>query len=308
MFDELKVEECPRWDDQTNYIQGICCEHGHHASLFYMSNQEVDLLLKQIQEEKVHLASNATVGAIGILSESHQLYSTLPVLISRQCGRETGKKHAEIIQTTLDGSKKSKLWTVCISSDGESQHSEAFMHLTFKQKLSGESNIYNYLKDLKWMNFEVGDDDITADKDYKHIFKWGRNLALRSRRILLHGIHILPLTIRSHLSENGVSKPHIDAVLKSDDKQDVRLAYDLLHEIWALLSIDDSDTSQPSRPGYSDTWGAFRTLGSFFFHLLLPYICVELSLSEQLVHLSTAAHILLAMWREDAAGSKLMPT
>jgi len=308
MFDELKVEERPRWDDRTNYIQGICREHGHHASLFYTSNQEVDLLLEQIQEEKVHLASNATVGAIGILSENHRLYSALPVLISGQCGRETGKKHAEIIQTTLDGSKKSKLRTVCISSDGESRRGEAFVHLTFKHKLSGESNIYNYLKDLKWMNFEVGDDDITADKDYKHVFKRGRNLALRSRGILLHGIHILPSTIWSHLSENGVSKPHIDAVLKPDDKQDVRLAYDLLREIWALLSIDDSDTSQPSRPGFSDTRGAFRTLGSFFFHLLLPYICVELSLSEQLVHLSTAAHILLAMWREDAAGSKLMPT
>ena len=173
MFDELKVEERPQWDDQTNYIQGICREHEHHTSLFYMSNQEVDLLLEQIQEEKVHLASNATVGAIGILSENHRLYSALPVLISGQCSRETGKKHAEIIQTTLNGSKKSKLRTVCISSDGESRRGEAFVHLTFKHKLSGESNIYNYLKDLKWMNFEVGDDDIMADKDYKHVFKWG---------------------------------------------------------------------------------------------------------------------------------------
>ena len=83
------------------------------------------------------------------------------------------------------------------------------------------------------MNFEVGDDDITADKDYKHVFKHGRNLAL-------------PSTIRSHLSENRVSKAHIDTVLKPDDKQDVQLAYDLLREIWALPSIDDSDTSQPS--------------------------------------------------------------
>ena len=218
-----------------------------------MSNQEVDLLLEQILEEKAHLASNATVGVIRILSENHQLYSALLVLISGQCGRETGKKNAEIIQTTLNGSKKSKLWTVCISSDGESRCGEAFVHLTFKHKLSGESNIYNYLKDLKWMNFEVGDDDITADKDYKHIFKWGQNLALHSCGILLHGIHILPSTIHSHLSEDGVSKSHIDAVLKPDDKQDVRLAYDLLHEIWALLSIDDSDTSQPSQPGFSDT-------------------------------------------------------
>lgn len=246
MFDKLKVEECPQWDDCTNYIQGVCCEHGHNTSLFYTSNQEVDLLLMQILEEKVHLASNATVGAIGILSDNHWLYSALPVLIYGQCGRKTGKKHAEIIKTTLDGSKKSKLRTVCVSSDGKSQRGEAFVHLTFKHKLSGDSNIYNYLKDLKWMNFEVGDDDITANKDYKHVFKRNPNLALRSCGILLHGIHILPSTIQSHLSENGVSKAHIDAVLKPDDKQDVRLAYNLLHQIWALPSIGHSDTSRPS--------------------------------------------------------------
>lgn len=50
-----------------------------------MSNQEVDLLLEQILEEKVYLASNATVGVIGILSENHWLYSALPVFISGQC-------------------------------------------------------------------------------------------------------------------------------------------------------------------------------------------------------------------------------
>jgi hypothetical protein len=40
----------------------------------------------------------------------------------------------------------------------------------------------------------------------------------------------------------------------------------------------------------------------------MPYICVDLSLSEQLVHLSAAAHLLIAMFAEDQAGTNLMPT
>ncbi len=91
--------------------------------------------------------------------------------------------------------------------------------------------------------------------------------------------------------------------MKPDDKQDVKLAYDLLREIWMLLALPDS-----SRPGFADTRTALNTLGSFLRHLLLPYICIDLSLSEQLIHLSAAAHMLLAMAHKDRAGTQLMPT
>lgn len=224
-------------------------------------------------------------------------------MISGQCGRESGKEHAKILQTTLDGSKKSRLRTVCIASDGESRRGEALIQMTFKHVLSEDSNIHGQLYDLPFMNLEVGDDDIMADKDFKHIFKRGRNLGLRARGFIIHGIHIFPSLIRSHLLESGVSRTHVDNLLKPDDKQDVKLAYDLLRELWALPEVSDS-----SRPGFQDTREALRTLGIFFRHLLSPYICVDLSLSEQLVHLSAAAHMLLAMLHEDNAGTKLMPT
>lgn len=58
MFDEIKVEERPRWDDKTNNIIGVCREHSKNASLQYTSKDEVDLLLAQINDEKVHLATN----------------------------------------------------------------------------------------------------------------------------------------------------------------------------------------------------------------------------------------------------------
>jgi hypothetical protein len=40
------------------------------------------------------------------------------------------------------------------------------------------------------MDLEVGDDDITADKDYKHIFKRLRNLLIRECGLIVHGVHI----------------------------------------------------------------------------------------------------------------------
>jgi len=61
MFDEIKVEERPRWDDKSNNIIGVCREHSKNTSLQYTSKDEVDLLLSQILDEKVHLASNVSV-------------------------------------------------------------------------------------------------------------------------------------------------------------------------------------------------------------------------------------------------------
>jgi len=119
-------------------------------------------------------------------------------------------------------------------------------------------------------------------------------------------VDILPSMLRSQLQQNEVSATQINNILKPDDKQDVKLAYDLLSQIWALPSLNSEDAS--ARPGFMETWEVLHTLGKVFMNILLPYTCVELSLSKQLTLLSMAAHMLLVMAHEDKAGTKLMPS
>ena len=38
-------------------------------------------------------------------------------------------------------------------------------------------------------------------------------------------------------------------------------------------------------------------LGTLLFHLVFPYLCVDLLLSEQIKHLSAAAHLALALYK-----------
>ncbi|KAF6747091.1 hypothetical protein DFP72DRAFT_822233, partial [Ephemerocybe angulata] len=118
------------------------------------------------------------------------------VVVSADCKKETGEKHAELIQTVLDGvnAQKSKTQTqiVSIASDGETRRGSAMVMLTFDRKLSPESDIYPELSSLPFMNFHVGEDDITADKDWKHVFKRLRNLLLRESGIVVGGCHITP--------------------------------------------------------------------------------------------------------------------
>jgi hypothetical protein len=53
MIDELKVEECPRWDDKSNMIIGICREHSKLASLEYTSENEAKVVVQDVVDGKL---------------------------------------------------------------------------------------------------------------------------------------------------------------------------------------------------------------------------------------------------------------
>ena len=230
------------------------------------------------------------------MCQDNQIYPGQPVLISGDCKRETGDQHAKVIQTVLDGintlQDETKLRIVSIASDGESCQGSAFILLTFKRRLSIQSPIYPLLYPLKFLDLHVGDDDITCNKDWKHVFKRFRNLLLRHRGVIVNGFRITPDIIRDHLKSNGLSADHIRSMFNPEDQQDVKMAFDLLKNIWTLPRSTDN-----IRPGFQTAREAIWILGKLLFHMVFPYLCVDLSLSEQVNHLSAAAHLALALFK-----------
>ena len=75
MLDELAIEQRIHWDDSTNKFLGVCCEHGYEVPLDFTSEQELDILCNAITNDKLHLASEATVAGLGALSEIPCQYS-----------------------------------------------------------------------------------------------------------------------------------------------------------------------------------------------------------------------------------------
>ena len=61
--------------------------------------------------------------------------------------------------------------TICIASDGKAKCGDALAILTITSDLSEDSPIYAQLRPLEFMNLLIGPDDLTADKDPKHIIK-----------------------------------------------------------------------------------------------------------------------------------------
>ncbi|EJD45336.1 hypothetical protein AURDEDRAFT_64635 [Auricularia subglabra TFB-10046 SS5] len=305
MFDEIKVTEAAPWCPSTNKVLGFCREHTQDSVLDFETIKEVEQLCDDLNQKKIHLASEATVAAIGKLCGNPREYSVRPILISGTCKKESGLEHARVIQTVLDACIEKQSRTGCriisVASDGESRRGLALEQLFLDRLVAPSSPIYELLASLKLFNLQVGKLDISLDKDYKHVLKRLRNLALRRSGFVIHGVHITPGQLRRHLAAAGASPAHLDLVLNPRDKQHVAVMFTLLRDIWSLPAPLPTDL-----PGFAATRNALRTFGRLCYYLVMPYLQIDLSLSEQLEYLSAAAHLAIDAYTFDNSGKECM--
>ncbi len=112
---------------------------------------------------------------------------------------------------------------------------------------------------------------------------------------------VTPAIIMNHLKSEGHTAVHINSLFKPNDTQDVRLAFDLLKAIWSL-----PNATRHENPSFFAARHALRTLGKLFYHVVFPYMCTDLSLTEQLEHLSAASHLAFILYY--TSGKEFMPT
>lgn len=130
------------------------------------------------------------------MSRESRLYSARPVLISGTDKTEKAPEHSRLLRTTLNGVNKKRaiyrLRVVCVASDGESRRGAALLVEYCNIELPSDSPIYPILHLMVLMDFLTGEDEVTIDKDYKHVFKRLRNLTLRAKGLYIDGVWITP--------------------------------------------------------------------------------------------------------------------
>ena len=128
---------------------------------------ELDCNLNQILQ--------ATVATIGALTRNHHEYIACPFLISAMCKSEDANVHVELLSLAWKACKQKKGMTkgkvYCLASDGKSRYGKALVTLTEHTPLSPTSPLFLHLGQLPLLNLMVGEDEITSDKDYKHVMK-----------------------------------------------------------------------------------------------------------------------------------------
>ncbi|KAJ7281329.1 hypothetical protein C8J57DRAFT_1558865 [Mycena rebaudengoi] len=306
MLDEIATEHRLRYDDRNNKVVGVCRAHSHLVPLEIQTQTDLEILREGIRDGRAHLTGETTVAGIGPLDRDPCKYSVRPILFSPDCKNEDGPEHAVNVLRPLMTAIRNKagrtMRVLCASSDGESRRGHAFAMEYMNRPLSEESPIFPQLCGLELMNFRVGEDDMTPDKDFKHALKCLRGLLMRDAGIEIHGFTITVAILREHLVSHGISITTINGYLNSKDRQHVIKSVSLLRAIWNLPDAPDSST-----PIFVRARQALQIFGKLAYNILMPYICIDLDLDEQLVHLSTAAHMLLDLYVENNTRTRFMP-
>ncbi|KZP32677.1 hypothetical protein FIBSPDRAFT_722568, partial [Athelia psychrophila] len=312
MADEIKIESRLRWDAKSNIIHGTCREHNDSYGLEFKSMKQPEDILRGLNEKDekkrhVHFATEATVLAVSHFSDEPRAYSAHPFVVSGSCKQEKTPAQQTMLETArevlVDKSKdimvggcRGRLYN--ITSDGDARRRRATCFITMTHTLDPTSPIFENLGYLRLFDLLCGEDDITGDIEYKHLIKRLRNSLLRAKGVTINGQHLNQSILRKHLRHAGLEEHRVTALCSPHDKQDVKLAYDLLS---ALAVLPHAKPSDP--PPFHAARNALRLLGSLYAHLLEAYTNTQLSLHEQLVHLSAAAHIIIAIYSHDRGNS-----
>ncbi|KAJ7908012.1 hypothetical protein B0H13DRAFT_2662175 [Mycena leptocephala] len=282
MIDEIKVEGRMRWDPRFKHDIGIA--EALHAGL---------------AKNTVHLASEATVAAISSFSNVPTRNVAHPFIIAPTCKRESTNDQRILLEAARDAANAKAAHIggrpYCISSDGDNRRRNATIFLPSTARLTAmvpcSRNLTSPLFD-----YHCGLDDLTGNIDIKHILKRLRNTLIRLLASTIDGVVLLRELIKQHLlRDSRHSAQHIDKLLNPNDRQNVKLMYDLMSAIAVLPEAKEADT-----PTFKNTRRILRLLGCLYRHILEAYTNIKLSLHDQLVHISAAMHLMLALYNKEA--------
>ncbi|KAJ6596569.1 hypothetical protein B0H10DRAFT_2327052 [Mycena sp. CBHHK59/15] len=291
MIDEIKVEGRMRWDPRTNMILGLCREHSAEFELNFLGVEQAEALHAALAKNTVHLASEATVAAITSFSDVPIRNVAHPFIVAPTCKRESTNDQRILLEAACDAANAKaehiggRLY--CMSSDGDNRRRNATIFFTFDREVDRDGPLFQKLGDLPLFDYHCGLGDLTGNIDIKHILKRLRNTLIRLLASTIDGVVFLRELIKQHLlRDSRHSAQHIDKLLNPNDRQNVKLMYDLMSAIAVLPEAKETDT-----PTFKNTRRILR---------LPAYTNIKLSLHEQLVHISAAMHLMLALYTKEA--------
>jgi hypothetical protein len=216
-------------------------------------------------------------------------------LISSTCKKEGVDDQRDLIRTivaAIESAPKDnpnvRLWSV--ATDGDPTRRPIFHQLFTTRELEPQSTLREILGELQLFDYRCGESNVTNDCDYKHVIKRFRSMLLRVRGVSIDGVMVNEATMKVNFQMN-TAPASLHSLLNPNDRQDVPLAFGLLSCFRNLREERESD-SVPLKASRR----IFRLLGHLYGDLLEPYSNVALSLSEQLSHLSSLAHLMMALY------------
>ncbi|KAG1764501.1 hypothetical protein EV702DRAFT_1182589 [Suillus placidus] len=285
MIDEMAIEEMAVHYSKYNKIGGLCWKHSNLIDPVLRTYDSTVAIAQKIHDEEVHLGKEVTVIGVACFGED-ELY---PILVAPTCKTEDATDMEGVLGRALQRWKATgtdqtvgPIWS--LATDGDATRRAAGHRLFIKQPLSMESPLYGILANMPGLNMWTGDNNVTLDFDLKHIFKRICTLIRSPAGITLNNGRVINAMMLAHYL---VWLPAYDEAIEL-----IRAIIELTQSQHTLLN----DSFSPDVNRRADLM-SIALLSDVIESFLIPFINVNLSLTEQVQYLSRFAHLSFALFR-----------
>ncbi|KAG2742207.1 hypothetical protein P692DRAFT_201659687, partial [Suillus brevipes Sb2] len=296
MIDEIALKEMAVHFRKFNKVGGLCWKHSHVVDPVLRTYDSAVSIAQKLHEGHVHLGKELTVIGVSCFSED-EIY---PILAAPTCKTEDASDMERILAQTVERWNSSDAVTSVgpawsFATDGDATRHAAGHKLFVKTPLAPDSPLYGTLINMPGLNLFTGAGEMTLDFDFKHIFKRICTLIRSPAGIVLNNGRVInSMMLARYLAWlPAYEEAAVTKLLYPDDPQDVPRAVEL------MLAIIEFSNSQLhiSNDSFSmdiDTRAdvaSINLLSKLLESILMPFIRVDLSLSQQFEHLSRYSHL-----------------
>ena len=301
MIDGVALEEVCRYDHRRGVILGVCREHTSTAPVLEVHTlNDIHKISESLHEKKCHHGKDGTVIALASITGDEN-YFPVPLVLSPSCKAETGDQLSIWISHFLDiyrvhpSGEKLHGPIRTLATDGEATFRFLRFLLGLVEDLDCESDLEKLLYQLPGFNCVVGRHGLLTTCDPKHIIKRFATMIRSSLGILIGNtaLHfddfLFTLTLMDKLSDKQACE-----LLNPADKQNVPKAVNLIQTLNEQSDLTPDDAN-PTRLSRLNRVNLFAIILSKF---LLPFVDVNMTLSQQIKSLSIYSHLITALYRK----------
>ncbi|KAJ3911479.1 hypothetical protein F5877DRAFT_20743, partial [Lentinula edodes] len=301
MMDGIAVEEVCRYCPARDKACGLCREHGNTVDCRVPDYAAIKAIEEALEGGTVHVGKDATVLAIASLSDPDD-YIPVPVLISSSCKKEDADQLSRWLQLFLEvwrshpnGERLHGPITV-LASDGESTFRSARFKIAMSERIDTTQGFGVSLSDLPGLNLQTGMYGLLTTCDHKHIFKRFATLTRSLVGIQIDDTTITSVQIAAEIAKlEGVGATKAADLMDPHDKQNVPKATALLTTLAQVEPISEVATE-------AERQRKIAFLGHTLNYFFLAFTSAKMSLSDQIFHLATYAHLTYAMYKRNGLG------
>ncbi|KAF8151692.1 hypothetical protein B0H34DRAFT_618278, partial [Crassisporium funariophilum] len=307
MIDGVAIEQGIRFDSSRISALGLCREHSAAVKVTVHEVGDLHNIAKALDEKVCHYGKDGTVLGIAPITDKEN-YHVVPLVVSPLCKTEKGDKLMKWVKEFLKNWHSNPSGAAIhgevnvLATDGESSFQKLRFLLCLTKDLDRNSELGKILYQLSGLNRRTGDNGLIGTCDPKHIIKRFATMLRSPTGIQLGDTHITSHNTLRKL-ELGMPPSEAALLLNPADKQNVPKAVNLIQ------SLQSSTPSQPAispsskeemenvvLPSHDGRVDGVEFVARILSYFLLPFIDVQMSLSEQIRKLSTFSHLITALY------------